>query len=115
MTKDTVIKVYTVNPDLLFNDLDFTACMQLLSEVRQQEIMNSKLYKDRCQHLAGMLLTRYALQECGMKAEFPYITRSEFGRPLIKNLPYDFNVTHTENLVACAIGKCKLGLDAEKN
>ncbi len=108
------IKVYIGNPAALFAELDFAACLKLLSETRRQEIMKAKFYKDRCLRLAGDLLIRLALQEDGDVSDYHYIIRTEAGRPYIASSSLDFNVTHTDGLVAVAIGQCKLGIDAEK-
>ena len=68
---------------------------------------------DRAHFVAAHLLLRAALRETGLLAPeiFP---RNSHGKPLLPGGGADFNLTHTEGLVACAIARgCEVGLDAE--
>jgi 4'-phosphopantetheinyl transferase len=103
-----------VDPGVLFAEVDFDLCLKSVSHIRQSEILAAKFYKDRCQRLAGTLLTNHALRECGYVSKCPKIFRTELGRPFIESGLCDFNVTHTSGLAAVAVGPGRVGLDAER-
>ena len=70
----------------------------------------------RCASLVGILL----LQAAGVVGKLSY---DRLGRPYLLDAPVDFNVTHTDGYVFCAIERCdaensfdtpRVGIDAEE-
>ena len=109
-----VVKIYSVNPALLFNDNDFDSCIKHVPLPQRRKILAAKFNPQRLERLAGYLLACYALSENASLHEFPVYHRDKFGRPSISSLKGDFNITHTDGFAAVAIGTVRLGLDAEK-
>ena len=78
-------------------------------------IVKYKQAKDRQASLFGKLLLLHALHyfksEPGSFASLQYSN----GRPFFHNLNWDFNISHSNGMVACAICKQhKIGIDTEK-
>lgn len=73
--------------------------------------------KDQKLHLFGRLLLFYALKDHGytweqVQADIVY---SHLRRPSFNSIPWDFNISHSGELVLCALtAKGKVGLDVEK-
>ena len=45
----------------------------------------------------------------------PVIVKGEHGKPYLKDFPHiNYNISHTDGLVACGIGDRQLGIDVEK-
>ena len=44
----------------------------------------------------------------------PVILRNEKGAPVLENAPLRLSITHSEDLVACAVSEGPVGLDAER-
>jgi phosphopantetheinyl transferase len=68
----------------------------------------------RQEFLWSRLLLRWALASCsGKKMEDLEFDFGRHGKPHLKNIPLEFNLSHTEKWVACAVSRRKLGIDVE--
>ena len=67
-------------------------------------------------HLLGNILLEHLSKVTGCKSGILNdISVSKYGRPFIKYMDIDFNKSHTEGCVICAIGKnIRVGVDVEK-
>lgn len=66
-------------------------------------------------HRAGMALAQYVLHRHGVS--WPRLKRWEWterGRPYVPGLGLDFNVSHSEHHVACAVARGRVGVDVER-
>ena len=71
-------------------------------------------WQDRHSHLIGKLLLKKGLKEIGHEKSLAELKYSQYGRPYF-NEKFDFNISHSENYVICAIGNdVRLGIDIEK-
>lgn len=61
----------------------------------------------------GHLLLKYALKERGIDLNLHNISYNEFGKPYIKTIDYDFNISHDGNLVCLIISDIEVGIDIE--
>ncbi len=65
-------------------------------------------------HSEGMELLRYALQkEYSHDFSAENIRKGQRGKPYIENVPFYFNISHCDGLVACAVSEKEVGIDAE--
>jgi 4'-phosphopantetheinyl transferase len=73
--------------------------------------------KDRCQFLLGKVLVRTVLSYyLGGDPHAWVFTTNRFGKPILANSPepMQFNLSHTEGLVACALARnFEVGIDVE--
>lgn len=109
----SVVKIYSIDPASLFNDCDFDSFIQYVPPEQRREILSASFDDQRFQRLAGYLLTCYGISENFSVSGMPAYQRDNFGRPAIKSLKGDFNITHTDGFAAVAVGHSRLGLDAE--
>lgn len=68
------------------------------------------------EHDAGRALLSFLLRSQGLDPDTISIQKEAGGRPYIENRPaLDFNITHADRLVACAlgVGEGRVGIDAE--
>ena len=74
-------------------------------------------WQNRHSHLFGKLLLIEALKQYGIERDiWNNLEYNAQQRPCLALNEYDFNITHSGNYVACAIGKnVRLGIDIEEN
>ncbi len=68
---------------------------------------------DRVRYLTGRVLLSYALEDYLENTDLGRIQIDKSGRPFISN-DYDFNISHSGEIVICAFGRSRLGVDIEK-
>lgn len=88
--------------------------MSVLPRAIQTRIGSFRFVDDKLRHLLGRLLLFQGSKQIGY-LEFPEITYSPFKRPGIPIAGLDFNITHSEEMVVCAMGEhVRVGIDIEK-
>ena len=84
-----------------------------LSPDRKRHIDSLKREEDRNRSLTGEWLLRQLLcRHWGM--EEPVILRTDKGAPVLDNGALHLSITHSEDLVACAVSEDFVGLDTER-
>lgn len=79
-----------------------------------------KLSKDfsesrRRSYLAGRALLQKLMAQDDPYFKLPQIVNDDHGKPCFLNLPqYHFNISHSGNLIAVAIGDSEMGIDIER-
>ena len=86
-----------------------------IPELCQQYILQFQRYEDRLDRLVGRLLLRDALIEQGFSDDcLERIILDENSRPYI-NKNIDFNISHSGDIVICALSEnCRIGIDIER-
>jgi 4'-phosphopantetheinyl transferase len=84
---------------------------------RYEAIQGKK--KREQEHGLGKELLRIGLKDLyGIGSELqdqPVILKGEHGKPYLKDFPHiHYNISHTDGMVACAIGDRQLGIDVER-
>ncbi len=93
-------------------DLDLNNGYNLVSNERQ--VMIDKFYfkKDKLLSCGAELLLRYLLKKLNITD--PIFKRQKYGKPYISNYKnIYFNISHSENIVFCAVSDNKVGVDVE--
>lgn len=86
----------------------------LLSDYREEKL-NKQGAAMRKRSLASEYLLRRCLEEMGITPDGKLnITTNENGKPYLNDIPVFFNVSHSGNIVACALSDCDIGLDVQK-
>jgi 4'-phosphopantetheinyl transferase len=91
--------------------------LRLLQRSEVDRIVNLKVERDRCLAIAGKLLLFYVLKQHFdyFKNNLPILECTSFGRPYIKGVPFDFNISHSGEVVVCALALSGyIGVDIEK-
>lgn len=87
----------------------------LMDIQKQIRIERMRAADDRKRSVAGEMLARRAISEwCKILPEEVVFERGEFGKPFAKNLPVEFNVSHSGELVVCAVDDAPIGIDVER-
>ncbi|WP_159459734.1 4'-phosphopantetheinyl transferase family protein [Scatolibacter rhodanostii] len=78
---------------------------------------NEKSRKARVQEqksLSKKLLAKAIEDEFALSADFSQIRKNEHGKPYFLHLPIQYNISHCEGAVCCAVGKREIGIDIER-
>ena len=105
-----MVHVYAADIRNLPDPLEAPRVMDGLSEERKKKIVRYKQPEGRRQSLGAGLLLRQALARHGMQETEVYIGKN--GKPEVKGIC--FNLSHSHNIVVCAIGEKPVGCDVEK-
>ena len=95
-------------------DEQFDLFFDLMPTARQKKVMRYAKTDDKKLGVAAFALLCYALNLCGYKIGHYEFSTTENGKPYFKNLPLNFNISHTGNAVACAVSKTEIGVDIQK-
>lgn len=95
-------------------DKDLWRYLDLLPAPLQSDVRRYKHKADQVRTLTGKLLLKEAMVQMGLPQTLDSIKYTGFKRPFIAH-NIDFNITHSGNCVACAIGyDMQLGIDVEE-
>lgn len=94
---------------------DYEKWFALMSKDKQVRVDRFRFADDRKRSAAGEMLTRKAIAEwCGTSAESIVFGKTETGKPYAKGLPVEFNISHSGDMVVCAVDEKPVGIDIEK-
>ncbi|MEM7187546.1 MAG: 4'-phosphopantetheinyl transferase superfamily protein [Bacteroidota bacterium] len=81
----------------------------------QQRVLQFRRWQDTQATIYGRLLLKKGLLDYyDLRINWNQITTDKYGRPFFKGIPLDFNITHSGNIVICAISDTKrVGIDIE--
>ncbi|MBR4532652.1 4'-phosphopantetheinyl transferase superfamily protein [bacterium] len=107
--------VYIANTESLKENGLYNAAFDAVSAERKDKVLRYRFLKDRVLSLGAELLLRKALRECGIEIpEIRYGFETD-GKPFIKGLEdFNFNISHSEDLVMVAVSENETGCDIEK-
>lgn len=78
----------------------------------RQDILQYRRWQDAQLSLLGRVLLQYGLQSHYHRDEME-IVRSSDHKPYLKNSDLHFNISHSKELVVCAIAEFPIGIDVE--
>ena len=94
---------------------DYGKWYAVMSEEKQARVDCFRFTDDKKRSVAGEMLARTAIAEwCGTSAESIVFERTETGKPYAKDLPVWFNISHSGDMVVCAVDERPIGIDIEK-
>lgn len=105
-----MIHIYAIDITNLPDPLEIPEIMEKLSENRKQKILKCKQVEARKQSLGAGLLLRYVLKEHSLSDS--QVRFGLNGKPEIEGVC--FNLSHSKNMVICAVGDKKVGCDIEQ-
>ena len=92
--------------DLWFDDM---------SRERQNEISRIVSQAKRNSRIASDYLCKKAISEfCGISKDEITFKKNAFGKPYAENLPVYFSISHSADVVVCAVSDKEIGIDIEK-
>ncbi len=108
------MKIYKCNiSDVTQNELD--TWFHTMSEERRNEVTRIVNEKKRTSKIVSDYLCRKAVSEfCGVAPNEIIFLKNDFGKPYAKNLPVHFSISHSADIVVCAVSEKEIGIDTEK-
>ena len=110
ITTDKMKIYYAYLSDFSPEHLD--KCFEKLPLKQKEKLNRVKSLKAKNESILVWHLLCNALSSMGI-TDFDIIY-GENGKPFLAGIPLCFNLSHTDNLVCCAVGKSDIGIDAEK-
>ena len=108
------MKWYKYNIQNLTDD-EYAKWYSLMSEEKQKKINKSRILDAKKRTVAGEMLCRKAISEwLGILPESIVFGVTEHGKPYAKNLDIQFNISHSGNMVVCAVNNKPIGIDIEE-
>jgi 4'-phosphopantetheinyl transferase len=110
-----MINIYYAYTDIL-QGTDTDIFMKELSPQTKSKLSHLKRDGDRHLLVTSLVLLSKALYENGHNnSKLSDLQYSEAGRPLFKESPFDFNISHTDKCAAVVFSNdCRVGIDIEK-
>ena len=96
----SIEKRYIAELDCVFNDWG--------------KISNYFKWQDKQSTIVGRFLLQYGLTFYGYEVKKLIFEFTKFGKPYIVNQPIHFNISHSDQIVVCALSDEKVGIDIEK-
>lgn len=87
----------------------------LMSEEKKKRVNRFRFQDDKKRTVVGEMLARKAFSEwCNVSVEDIIFDVTEYGKPFVKGLSVEFNISHSADMVVCAINDKPIGIDIEK-
>ena len=97
------------------SDEEYVYWYSLMSKEKQERVDRFRLIDDKKRTVAGEMLARKAVAKwCGVAPESITIAVGEYGKPYAVNLDVEFNISHSGNMVVCAVSNKPVGIDVEQ-
>ena len=110
-----MLNIYYINIEGMDYNSLYDNFFEILSEEKRQKISSYIFDKDKMQSIISELLVRYALiHDFGFKKNEINFLKNPFGKPKIEFSSIQYNISHSDDIVVCAIGNGTIGIDIEK-
>ena len=97
------------------SDEEMEGCRRMMSESKRQRVERMRFEVDRRRTVAGELLARRMIaSRCGVAPSDIIFRLAEKGKPYAEGLPVEFSLSHSGELVLCAMSDRPVGADVEK-
>ncbi|MDW7614149.1 4'-phosphopantetheinyl transferase superfamily protein [Peribacillus simplex] len=107
-------EIYGVNLSNSIDSSTFQLLLQLLPFRKAEKINKFLHFEDAQRGLVADLLIRFIIAKKGMTNGECQFNINAFGKPFLKNFPkFEFNLSHSEEWVVCAIDTAPVGIDVE--
>lgn len=95
-------------------NVEYTYYYSLMDIKKQKKVTTYKYDKDKKRTLAGEMLARRMISTyCNVVPEEISFETGCYGKPNAKHLNVEFNISHSEEMVVCAISDKPVGIDVE--
>ena len=85
-----------------------------MSETKRKRVDKFRRADDKKRTVAGEMLARKLISETlGINGENITFKENEQGKPFVKNLNIEFNISHSADMVVCAVHDKPVGIDVE--
>lgn len=95
-------------------DNEYEKWYLLMNEEKQHRVNRLCFVDDKKRTVAGEMLARKVISEwCGVTPESISFGTKEHGKLYVKDLAVEFNISHSGDIVVCAIDNNPIGIDIE--
>lgn len=96
-------------------DTEYNKWYSLMSKDKQLRVDRFRFVDDKKRTVAGEMLARKAIAEwCDIAPESITFGIKEHGKPYAKDLAVEFNISHSGDMVVCAVDDKPIGIDIEQ-
>lgn len=96
-------------------DAEYNKWFLLMSVEKQQRVDRFRFENDKKRTVAGEMLARKAISEwCNIEKNCIVFNKSKYGKPYAVGLSVEFNISHSGDMVVCAVGNVPVGIDIEQ-
>lgn len=96
-------------------DAEYNKWYLLMNTDKQRRVDRFRFVDDKKRTVAGEMLARKAIAEwCGVAPESITFGIKEHGKPYVKDLTVEFNISHSGDMVVCAVNDKPIGIDIEQ-
>ena len=97
------------------SDDGYAKWYSLMDNEKKQRVDKFRFLDDKKRTVAGEMLARKAISEwCNATPETLEFVFGEYGKPNVIDLDVEFNISHSGNIVVCAVDDCPVGIDIER-
>lgn len=94
---------------------EYAKWYSLMNKDKQVRVDHFRFEEDRKGAVAGEMLARKAIAEwCNVTPESVIFDTQKYGKPYVKDLSVEFNISHSGDMVVCAVDDKPIGIDIEK-
>ena len=94
---------------------EFTRYYLLMNNEKQKKVAAYKNIDDKKRTISGEILARKMISSfCNVFPEDVFFELGLHGKPYVKNLDVEFNISHSDEMVVCAISDNSVGIDIER-
>ncbi len=96
-------------------DSEFNRWYALMGADKQQRVDGFRFTDDKKRSVVGEMLARKAISEwCSVAPESIVFGKKERGKPYAEDLAVEFNISHSGDMVVCAVDDMPVGIDIER-
>lgn len=97
------------------SDTEYQKWYSLMSNEKQCRVDRFRFKDDKKRTVAGEMLARKAISDwCNVAVEDVIFDYEEYGKPYAVGLNVEFNISHSGDIVVCAVGNSPVGIDVEE-
>ncbi len=97
------------------NDESYIHYYSLMSEEKKRRVDRFRFEDDKKRTVVGEMLARRAISEwCSVPEKIIVFEIAQHGKPYAKDLNVEFNISHSADMVVCAVDATPVGIDVEK-
>lgn len=108
------MKIYSLNLNNV-SETELYKWFEEMSKSRKEDVLRLKNDSKRASKIAADHICRKAISEfCGIDTNEIVFEKGEFGKPFAAGLDVHFSISHSQDLVICAVSEKEIGIDVEK-
>lgn len=98
-----------------FSAEEYEKWYMLAASDKRKKVDRFQFHADKVRAIAGEMLAKIAISEwCNADAESVCLSAGWAGKPFAVGLSVEFNISHSENMVVCAVSDKPIGIDIEE-